>query len=229
MKHEHLEEAGGLSFGAFFARWMRFRREDMLAMLSFPVGFWLLLLAVVLIAGAVEGTADPEALGIPVALALVGGVFAGFIVGVGSAGVCFTLAVCWGQPRRYGVAALWLSGILYGALNLLLAAVLQGAVRLFAPGSLDLFGRLPLVLWLALLIGPTAASVVVKAVLRRFGPKAGGWLYLVFMIFCIGIPNLDNVRGMDLRPALFAVLAVGLVAAGAVGSRWLLRTPVGND
>lgn len=52
MKHEHLEEAGGLSFGAFFARWMRFRRGDMLAMLSFPVGFWLLLLAVVLIAGA---------------------------------------------------------------------------------------------------------------------------------------------------------------------------------
>ena len=49
------------------------------------------------------------------------------------------------------------------------------------------------------------------------------------MIFCIGIPNLDNVRGMDLRPALSAVLAVGLVAAGAVGSRWLLRTPVGND
>ena len=225
MKHEHLEEAGGLSFGAFFARWMCFRRGDMLAMLGFPVGFWLLLLAVVLIAGAVEGTADPEALGIPVALALVGGVFAG----VGSAGVCFTLAVCWGQPRRYGVAALWLSGILYGALNLLLAAVLQGAVRLFAPGSLDLLGRLPLVLWLALLIGPTAASVVFKAVLRRFGPKAGGWLYLVFMIFCIGIPNLDNVRGMDLRPALFAVLAVGLVAAGAVGSRWLLRTPVGND
>ena len=229
MKHEHLEEAGGLSFGAFFARWMRFRREDMLAMLSFPVGFWLLLLAVVLIAGAVEGTADPEALGIPVAMALVGGVFAGFIVGVGSAGVGFTLAVCWGQPRRYGVAALWLSGILYGALNLLLAAVLQGAVRLFAPGSLDLLGRLPLVLWLALLIGPTTASVVVKAVLRRFGPKAGVWLYLVFTIFCIGIPNLDNVRGMDLRPALFAVLAVGLVAAGAVGSRWLLRTPVGND
>ena len=60
MKHEHLEEAGGLSFGAFFARWMRFRREDMLAMLSFPVGFWLLLLAVVLIAGTVEGTARSD-------------------------------------------------------------------------------------------------------------------------------------------------------------------------
>ena len=133
MKHEHLEEAGGLSFGAFFARWMRFRREDMLAMLSFPVGFWLLLLAVVLITGAVEGTADPEALGIPVALALVGGVFAGFIVGVGSAGVCFTLAICWGQPRRYGVAALWLSGVLYGALNLLLAAVLLALTNWVKP------------------------------------------------------------------------------------------------
>lgn len=229
MKNEHLAPAPGLGFGRFFACWMRFRRDDMLAMLSFPVGFWLLLLLVVQLAGIAEGMPDPEAMAIPVVMGLVGGVFAGFIVGVGSAGVCFTLAVCWGQPRRYGVAALWLGGVLYSAVNLLVAVALQGVMRLVWPGTIDLLGRFPLILWLLLLIGPTAASVVVKSTLRRFGPKAGGWLYLIFLFFCIGIPNMDNVQGMDLRPVMFTVLGVAMAAAAVVGSWWLLRTPVGNE
>ena len=93
------EKTAALSFGQFFARWMRLRRDDMLAMLLFPAGFWLLILAVVLVAAAVEGEPfDASAFAIPTAMALVGGVFAGFITGMGSAGVCFTLTVCW-WPR----------------------------------------------------------------------------------------------------------------------------------
>ena len=80
------EKTAALSFGQFFARWMRLRRDDMLAMLLFPAGFWLLILAVVLVAAAVEGEPfDASAFAIPTAMALVGGVFAGFITGIGSA------------------------------------------------------------------------------------------------------------------------------------------------
>lgn len=227
--------AGGLPFGRFFARWMRFRRDDMLAMLLFPAGFWLLIVAVVLIAAAVEGEPfDASAFAIPTAMALVGGVFAGFITGIGSAGVCFTLTVCWGHSRRQGVASLWLSGILYSAANLLLAAVLQGLGLLLGraagvPQGMNLLAVMPVWLWLILLVAPTAGAVLLKASLRRFGPKAGSWLYLIFMVACIGIPNLDEVLGVDLTALLFAVLGVGLAAAAVVSSLWLLRAPVGGD
>ena len=92
---------------------MRLRRDDMLAMLLFPAEFWLLILAVVLgCRRRCEGEpSDASAFAIPTAMALVGGVFAGFITGIGSAGVCFTLTVCWGHSRRQGVASLWLGGI----------------------------------------------------------------------------------------------------------------------
>lgn len=228
------EKPTALSFGRFLARWLRLRRDDMLALLLFPAGFWLLIMAVVLAAAAIEGAPlDAGTFAIPTAMALVGGVFAGFIVGMGSAGAAFTLAVCWGQPRRYAVVALWLSGVLYSAVNLLLAALLQGAGTLIclAVGVQDLVGLLPLippVLWLILLVAPTAGAVLVKASLRRFGPKAGKWLYLIFMVACIGIPNLDNVAGADLRPVLFALLGAVLAAAAVESSIWLLRAPVGN-
>lgn len=223
------EKTAALSFGQFFARWMRLRRDDMLAMLLFPAGFWLLILAVVLVAAAVEGEPfDASAFAIPTAMALVGGVFAGFITGIGSAGVCFTLTVCWGHSRRQGVASLWLGGILYSAANLLLAVLLQRAGMLIClaagvQSGFDLLPLVPPVLWLILLVAPTAGAVLVKASLRRFGPKAGGWLYLIFMVACIGIPNLDNVAGVDLRPALFALLGVALAAAAVESSIWLLR------
>lgn len=229
------EKTAALSFGQFFARWMRLRRDDMLAMLLFPAWFWLLILAVVLVAAAVEGEPfDASAFAIPTAMALVGGVFAGFITGIGSAGVCFTLTVCWGHSRRQGVASLWLSGILYSAANLLLAVLLQRAGMLIClaagvQSGFDLLPLVPPVLWLLLLVAPTAGAVLVKASLRRFGPKAGSWLYLIFMVACIGIPNLDNVAGVDLRPALFALLGVALAAAAVESSIWLLRAPVGGD
>ncbi|HJD21500.1 MAG TPA: hypothetical protein H9915_06730, partial [Candidatus Gemmiger faecigallinarum] len=95
--------------------------------------------------------------------------------------------------------------------------------------SFDLLPLVPPVLWLLLLVAPTAGAVLVKASLRRFGPKAGSWLYLIFMVACIGIPNLDEVLGVDLTALLFAVLGVGLAAAAVVSSLWLLRAPVGGD
>ena len=49
------------------------------------------------------------------------------------------------------------------------------------------------------------------------------------MVACIGIPNLDNVAGVDLRPSLFALLGVALAAAAVESSIWLLRAPVGGD
>ena len=226
--------AACLPFGRFFARWMRVRRGDMLALLTLPLGFWLLILLVVAVAGLAEGgPVDPEAFAIPALMALAGGVFAVFIVGIGSAGAYFTLVVCWGHPRRYGVAAVWLSGLLYSAVTILLAAALQGVGGAFCAAAgaqpYDLLALVPPVLWALLLIGPTAAAVLVKAALRRYGPKAGGGLYLIFLFACIGGPNLGDVAGFDLRPALFALLGAALAAAAVVSSVWLLRTPVGDD
>lgn len=236
MKHNFsCAPSGQLSFWQFFARWMRLRRDDMLGMLVFPIGMWLLLLAVVLVSCLIEQSPlESELMAVPTAMALVGTAFAGFIVGIGSAGVGFTLAVSWGQPRRYAIAAIWLSGLLYGAGNLLLAVLLQQLGFALGPlwggqGSFRLLAMIPPGLWLLLLAGPTAAGIAVKATLRRFGPKSGGVLYLVFLFCCIALPRIDNVLGMDLRPAAFALVAAALLVLAAAGSVWLLRLPVATD
>ena len=224
-----------LPFPRFFARWLYMRRYDMLALLLLPFIFWLLVLVVLLVAsGAEGGLDDASALAIPTVMALVGSFFAILILSLGDAGTSFTMVVGWGHSRRYCVAAAWGCGIFFSAVNLLFAALLQAVTTgigalLGADGSFDLLAKMPPVLWGVLLVAPTTMAILDKGAIRRFGPKAGSVLYLLFLFLCIGGSNLVQAMEGPWLTFFGGVAVIALAAAAVLGSVWLLHAPVGNE